>query len=245
MNIKDNIQLNIDAEKIPAKLFKKKVNAFLDLLEEITKLHSKNKKALRWDISVESGSQILNAYPMPLIKENVANRVFNTMDRGISTISAGKAGIDIFPEKVLEDIMELSKPYKNNGASIKGAYININGKIQKLDEKMFNNIEGIIGTTNKAYGSIEGSLEVISKLHGLLSFGVVDVLSNRVIKCLFKDTNLLNKVISSFDKRVSVYGLIYYNRKGEITSIIVESFKVFLENKDLPNSYDMLGIFKN
>jgi len=239
MNEERNIELKIGAEKIPAQLFKEKMNAFFDLLEEIGRDTDEGKKVVNWDISVEKGSQIIKAYPKPFNKKNYVDSVLNSFENGFDALTSGKQ--TSLSEKALDDIMKISKPYKNNGSGIDKIILSINNKSQILTENVRNNIKDIIGVVSEAYGSVEGKLEVISKRHGL-SFIVTDLLTDKAVKCVFQDEKLLPRVFESFDKRVSIYGLIKYNKHGDIVSILVNDFRL-LQKDHLPTSRDVLGIF--
>jgi len=239
-----NIEFNIGANKVPASLFKIKVNTFIDLLEEVTDAITKGKKKVSWDIAVESGSQVLKAYPKSKYNTDETDRILNTIDSGIETISKGKPRPDLLSDKALEDIMSLSKPYKKNGDVIDKFIIKVNNKSQSLDSQMINYIQDIIGTASQALGSVEGRLEVVSKRHGY-SFIITDTFTDKTIKCIFKNEEFLPKVFESWDKRVSVYGLIKYNKHGDIISILVDDFRVLINKEKLPGFYDVLGIFKN
>jgi len=244
MKEEKNIEFNIGANKIPSALFKEKVYAFLDLLDEVSSAVAKGKKKVKWDISVESGSQVLKAYPRT---KNIMDRtdlIFNAIGNGIETISKGKPRPDFLSDKALEDIMKISKPYKKNGDVIDKFVIKVNDKPQSLDSQMINYIQDIIGAASQAFGSVEGKLEVVSKRKGL-SFVISDIITDKTVKCIFKNEELLPKVFDSWDKRVSVYGLIKYNKHGDIVSILVDDFRVLLGRDELPSFNDVLGIFKN
>lgn len=239
-----NIEFSIGANRVPASLFKSKVNTFLDLLEEVTYTITKGKKKVSWDISVESGSQVLKAYPKSKNDVSDTDRIFNTIDSGIETISKGNPRPDLLSDRALEDIMRLSKPYKKNDNVIDKFVIKVNDKPQSLDSQMINYIQDIIGTASQAFGSVEGKLEVVSQRRGY-SFVITDIVTDKTVKCNFKTEEFLHKVIKSFGKRISVYGLIKYNKHGDIVSILVDDFRVLLGRDELPSFNDVLGIFKN
>ncbi len=218
---------------------KEKFNSFLDLLDEVGRFVGEGKRKISWQISVEKGSQVIKASPKSK-EESYINSAMNLIENGITSLSKGAS--TILPEKMLEDIIVISKPYKNNGESIDKIILSVNSKPQTLDNSIIKNIQDIIGVASQAYGSVEGKLEVVSKRHGL-SFVITDLLTDKAVKCIFKDEELLEKVFESWDKRVSVYGLIRYNKRGEIISILVDDFRILLDKNKLPTSRDVLGIF--
>ena len=211
------------------------------MLDEVGKFVGEGKRKINWNVSVEKGSQIIKAFPISKT-ESYIDSALDLVDEGISLISKGMP--TKLSEKILENIMNISKPYKNNGESIDKFVISVNDKPQTLDKSIIKNIQDIIGVASQAYGSVEGKLEVVSKRHGL-SFAITDVLTDKAVKCIFRDEELLKKVFESWDKRVSVYGLIRYNKHGEIVSILVDDFRVLLNKDKLPTSNDVLGIFLN
>lgn len=238
-----NIEFGIDEKRVPATLFKSKVNTFLDLLDEVSLKVSKGKKSVTWEIAVEAGSQILRAYPLTIKDTHDADTICNTIGEGIETISMGKPRPELLTDKALEDIMKLSQPYRKRDRIVDKFYIKTNGKQQKLNMQIVKYIEDIIGTATQAYGSVEGKLEVASKRHGY-SFVITDVITDRAVKCVFKNEELFSKIFESWGKQVSVYGIMKYNKFGDIVSITVDDFRVLLDKNKLPGFADVLGIFK-
>jgi hypothetical protein len=119
--------------------------------------------------------------------------------------------------------------------------ISVNRKPHALTSTMIANIDELFDVSGKAYGSIEGKLQTISE-RGKPTVTVYESLSDKAIRCHFDD-DLFEDAMQAFGKRVYVFGLISYNRKGDAKSIRIEELRVFPEFDKIPHYQDICGIF--
>lgn len=136
--------------------------------------------------------------------------------------------------------MELSKPSKDSEFRVDNINVSVKNKTSTLSNTTYNNILHLFEVKSKSYGTIEGKLEMVSERHGL-KFIVTDPITDRGIKCNF-DEKMLKDIVNAFDKRVSVYGLIRYNKNGDPLEVAVEEFRKLRERDQLPTSYDVRSI---
>lgn len=240
----NNIVLEIDGPKITATKFTRGIKAFFGFINDVANEVSGKKKAIRWIVSVRPGSININVEPEPLNGfETVIPVTIEAIEKGIDIISNKAERPTHFSDDALKKIIDLVSIVDSRDKELDRVRIWVNNKPNNLSSKIVANIDLILGTSSKAYGTIEGKLQVISERQGL-NFVVYDSLTDKPIKCYFDD-DIMNEVIGAFGKRISVYGMIRYRKDGEPISIEVEELEVFPNKEDLPNIYDVLGILKD
>lgn len=120
----------------------------------------------------------------------------------------------------------------------------INNKKRQLTHHTVANVNSILGTQSKAYGSVDGKLNMVSDKKGGLRFDIYDRVNDTNVKCHFM-SEMVDEVVKGFRKRVFVHGLLRYRRDGKVISVEdIDEFKI-LGEKELPNFYDVLGILKD
>ena len=110
----------------------------------------------------------------------------------------------------------------------------------RLTEKTVANVDALLGSAIKDYGTVEGYLRVLS-VQGGTFIAVVDPLNDRAVRCWVSD-ELFDKAYKAFRKRVSVTGLIHYRKDGQPNSIEVDDLSVFPERSELPTAEEVHGI---
>ena len=82
------------------------------------------------------------------------------------------------------------------------------------------------------YSTIDGRLETLD-LHGKSKFVVYDPLTRRPTNCFFPP-ELLEQTVAAIGKRVSVEGLIKFDRSGRPISMEVDAMRALLGSDDIP-----------
>lgn len=89
--------------------------------------------------------------------------------------------------------------------------------------------------------TLEGRLETID-VHGKKKvFGIYDVITNHKILCHF-DKSILPAVVAALSQRVSVEGMVKFDRSGTPLSINVDNFEVMPGMDELPQFDEGQGI---
>lgn len=91
-----------------------------------------------------------------------------------------------------------------------------------------------------ALGSVEGELILLPS--GLCV--VVDSISGAPVLCIIESFVFILPFTRAVGKRVSVSGVIGYAIDGTPAQIIVDTIRVFPDEKDLPSAEEIRGILK-
>jgi hypothetical protein len=116
-------------------------------------------------------------------------------------------------------------------------------KPTRLDRKLAENIEEIIGPKETSIGTVVGRIEGVT-IHGRRIVVVYEQLSGRRVECSFRP-DMQNKVLAGFGRRVSVYGVIRSNAAGDRLGMEIEDLEIFPSDSELPTAEDVRGILRN
>lgn len=238
------ITLDIDSPRITSDMFTRGVNAFFGFTNAVANDVSKKDHAVDWVVSVKHGSVNIIVSPETLNgTPEIVSTTFQALEDGIAIIEAKDERPNHFSDDALRKIQTLASIVdgKNKEASCVKVWINSNKR--QLTHHTVANVNSILGTESKAYGSVEGKLHMMADRKGGLRFDIYDRINDYTVKCHFKD-EMVDEVTKGFRKRVFVHGLLRYRRDGKIISVEdIDEFKI-LGEKELPNFYDVLGILK-
>ncbi len=243
-----SIILKIEGKRITIDKFSQSVRRFFNLIEDVATNVTGKTKAFEWLISVKPGTITLKAKPESINgSPELAEKTITALNNGVQEISKGIKRPKYFSDYGLNNLFELGSIVGLGDKGIEHLKIGVgNGT-----DKEYNNIspqsvayiDEILGTENEAYGTIEGKLLAL-KVKGRLNFSIWETLTEKEVKCFFRD-ELYNDVISSIRKRVSVYGLIHYNKEGRPLKVEIEKLTQFPEDSVLPKFKDIIGLFKD
>jgi hypothetical protein len=237
------IQLAGKKDRIPAGVFVRSLNSFLDLLNDVDSMLSKQSRgSVRWEL-------------VSLKKTSPALVEFGGVSR-IEQMDYSGA----IQESVLEGIEQLSDrpeqpPFYSYAAMTRARrmaeqakhldWMNIFSEGRKvfLDRRVSNNIEYILGEGSKSLGSVRGSLDALM-VHGGHEFRIWSSKWPRPITCRFKK-DMLQSVISHIKQQVEVIGEIHRNNKGEPVLVHVQEFLPMEPVTTSPTIEEMSGIVPN
>lgn len=238
----NTVTLEIDG-KVTAEKFSNSFRTFFDIIEEVATNVTGKSNAIKWIISVKSGSIGLCATAEPIhATKREATKAVNSIERGIVAISQRKRPPQYFTDTVLEKLYHLGNIVGFGDRGISQMSIRTNGKSNELSPASVAFVSDILKTPTMAYGTVEGKLLAIN-VKGKLKFSIFEILSGREVRCFFED-DLYRDVISAIRKRVAVYGLIRYHKGGTPARVEIQSLKVFSEQSELPQFKDIIGLLK-
>jgi hypothetical protein len=241
----DEITLRIDGALITPEDFKKAVQGFVELLLNVTEEISKGGKRPLWNMSVREGSTVFVARAVPDVEtKKAAREAIKRVKRTVGQIERGKFNFNELPQRALYAVRELaSLPAHLNRTGISTVSIANGGKPLPLTSKTADFLKKNLGAQKSAYGSIEGKLSTISE-RGTFQFVVFDALTDRGVNC-FLEQSKFKEAHSAFGKRVTVFGLVQYDRDGKPLSIKVESIRVLKDLSEFPPLETFRGILKS
>lgn len=241
----NEITLRFRGKIVAPEDFRKAVNAFVDLIVQVSQEISQGESTPVWNMSVRTGSNVLAAKPVSDARTaKAAKQTMRLVLSGIRMLERGRADVPHFNRRALQAAKDLggvlAKPGKQGIDSVE---IGLgSGKPLPITQKTSEVVSGKIGVQRQSFGSVEGRLQTITE-RGSFQFVVYDAISDRGINCFvpqerFKDAH------QAFGRRVNVSGIIQYDRSGAAVSIKVDSIRVFRELDELPPIEQFRGILK-
>lgn len=222
------LTLKVDGPYFPIDKFQKVLQSFSIVLSEIDReISTCSQVGVEWAITeINEGSIIITA-EANLLDEQVEierpQEIIKIFREGLELIKETPQRPLHFTERALKNVKvfsELIDP--NNFAEIKFSTENWKFAVTK---NLSANIDEIIQTFYKIYGSIEGQLVSIS-IANRQNIGIRSLTDKKVIKCFFPD-ELFEQAREALGKRVYVFGLIRQYFHGEKINIQVQELKVF------------------
>jgi hypothetical protein len=241
---KDNkIVLAFDGPVVSPDTFKRAVNAFIELLKAVSNEAAGDGKKIQWNMSVEKGSNVLIARPVPDVETTRASSlVIRALPDGLRRLEKGTpTSPSYFDEKALRAAKDLASIKDGNAKSLDYLQIRSYGKPCEVSERTVSSIGRLLGGQHQALGSIEGRLQTITD-RGTLQFVVYDSLFDKGVNC-FMDDKIVDQAIKAWRKRVAVSGMVQYDKEGHPVSIRVDTIREFKDVSELPTIKEMRGIF--
>lgn len=237
------LTLRLSEDIIPAQQFKSAVDAFVDILNEVTAAFSTaNKAQVEWGIAVRSGSSVLVAVPESP-QPGLLAPLTHVIVTGLAALESGGERPDYFSDRALGAVRTLSKIAKDD---LK-VEIKTTGIETLLSQQANIAVGHVLDAKYSDYGSLDGYMQVLST-RGKIKATLFDDLTDRPISCTFENSDgaVLDELFRAMrsKRRVEVSGLISYRADGQPVKITVESFEVFPHQDTLPDIKDIIGIFR-
>jgi len=238
------VTLDFDGNLISPETFRRAVNAFVDLIREVSKEVSGSSTKIQWNISVASGSRLVIARPVPdPATQRKSHEAVAAINSGVRRLEKGTTTNPIFfTENALRAARELASLQDKDSKTVMYVRIRTNGQAAELTQNAVKSTSALMGGQHQALSCIEGKLQTISE-RGSFQFVVFDDLFDRGVNC-FIDEEMMKEALTHFGKRVAVLGMVQYDRDGRPVSIKVQTIKPFPEVQALPPIKSLRGIFK-
>ena len=234
------LTLDLEGPKITSDRFRRAVDAFFAIVDEVTKQIAGRGAQVKWVVSVKAGSIHLSAAPeatRPEIAMKVP-RIARAVKSGIGLVSRRPERPRYFSDEALRQVRELASV--SSTQQVETAQVSLAHSVARLTQKTVANVNALLGSVVEDYGTLEGRLLVLSAQGGF-SIHVVDPLTDRGVRCSL-DEPLFEVAVRAFRKRVAVSGLIHYRQDGQPNLIEVEELFVFPERSALPTAEEVHGI---
>lgn len=108
-----------------------------------------------------------------------------------------------------------------------------------VNKDMVNITKQLAGYSYKSFGSVEGTLEMVS-IHKPARFNVYHSISLRAVRCNLKQEDI-DKIRDALGRTVVISGLVSYNSKDEPISVFVQEIDVIPKEEDLPSIDEFIG----
>jgi hypothetical protein len=246
------VTLRLDGDEISAQVFHQKVGAFLDVLRGIDRnvsedLETPTEASVKWVLeSIRSGSPVvmtLRAIPLAAdVPEVLGERIIAATAAGLKEIESKVPLPDLpsyFTFPVLEKLHTLTHPARDG---LTGITISTPEQSIPLSKQTDANLERFLRPVFEHTGSVEGVLQMVSVAGGTPRFTIRDRLSGRVIRCPVPRERLPD-VLQVFGRRVSVFGRVRTNERGDVLSIHMQTVEAFPPDDGLPGIRQVAGAF--
>ncbi|HEY7064736.1 MAG TPA: hypothetical protein VII06_24900 [Chloroflexota bacterium] len=246
------ITLRLDGDEIPAQAFHQRVGVFLDMLRKIDQNVSEELEpplpaSVTWVVeSIQAGSPVvMTVRPKPRTDDapiGVGERIIASAVAGLREIASPDPLDDLppyFTFPVLEDVNALVRLGQSGFTSIT---VSTSEQTIPLSVEADRNLERFLRPVFEHTGSVEGELQMVSVARGRPRFSVRDRLSGRSIRCTVPREEL-DDVLRVFGKRVTVFGRVRTNERGDVLSIHMEAVEAFPLDDELPSVQDVAGAF--
>lgn len=242
-----NLQFEIQGKpnSIAFKSFVLVMRHYIKILEDLdSAISGEAYGSLDWIVTeLKTGSCIVIAEPRSRIAEkNVALEVSKAFAQGFEKLEYEGTSPPYLSESGMKYATNMLKLIGREG--ITGYKIVYQSGSVELSECAFVNIKQLLPTRKTAFGSVEGTLEMISIHGGKPRFNIYYQRTNKAVTCNFAETNV-TEVKDALGKRVIVMGLIDYNVKGEPIRVELERLRRFRSEEELPSISQMRGYARN
>lgn len=237
--IPTDLTLDIGGEISPEE-FLSAVRNFFGYVREITEAQEGDGSKVDWSVKVKEGSSLIGLEPSVSSPSSRLAMIYNKASFGVQAVSRGDirgAGLSekaINHLKLLSELAEKSSRETSLQMWVRRQAVAVNPGIAKT-------IKEAVESDYFDYGTIEGRLEAIRDANGSLKVGVRDYLYPKMINCDVPET-LIDRVFSSFRRRVELTGRIHFRHDGLPLSIEAIEIEVLPEDDELPSSHDVRGI---
>lgn len=234
------LTLDLEGPKITSDRFRRAVDSFFAVVDEVTRQMTGRAGQVKWVVSVKGGSIHLSAAP-EATRPEIAVRVpqiARAVKSGINLVSRRAERPKYFSDEALRRVRELASV--PGARQVETAQVTLANSSAKLTHKTVLHIDALLGSAIKDYGTLEGRLLVLSAQGGFI-IHVVDPLTERGVRCSLSDV-LFEDAIKAFRKKVAVTGTVHYRKDGEPNLIDVDELFVFPDPSQLPTAEEVHGI---
>jgi hypothetical protein len=171
------------------------------------------------------------------------------MDCGIKVAEVYYDGIEIirregitppyFSDNCLRLVGRMAKVLRGDGAKALEVLDPIRGKSTEFNEGIVGTTSELVGYGYKSFGSVEGTLEMIS-IHRPPRFNVYHSVSLHAVRCNLREEDV-ERVRDALGRRVIISGVVSYNRKDEPKSVMVEELEILPKEEELPTIEQFVG----
>jgi len=216
------------------------VRSFFGYVSEITEAQRGDGSEISWTVRVKEGSALIGVEPNAAAPTSRLAMIYAKAMHGPLSLAKGDiqgAGLTekaIGHLKSLSDLAEKKRDGEGVRLWVERRAVSIKGAIAKTIREDWE-------SDYYDYGTIEGRLEAILDARGALKIRVKDFLYSRPISCVVPE-KLIDKVLSSFRRRVEIDGRIHYRKNGTPISIEADNIGLLPEDDELPTPDDVRGI---
>jgi len=242
-DIATDLTLELNGKNMTSRTFLVALKAFFEITQDISQTENQ-KGSIEWFVQVKEGSNLIGLYPSSTIPQAVVNAVYLKISQGVACMEKDDFQEVDFSESTLKNFKKLAIISEKNDANFQGSVkIWVNRSPFKLTHRTVACVNDILSVSYTDYGSITGTLDVISN-RGALHANIYDDLRDKPIQCIVVE-DMKAEILKYFGRRVEVYGLINYSQHGNPQKIKIETLEALPTSTELPSYKTLGGILKD
>jgi hypothetical protein len=242
-DIDTELTLEIEGSTVTTDKFQRGVAAFFGVLDLVSRSVRGGKGRLEWFVQVKAGSNLVGLVPAAGTPPEAVLATIQALADGIATLEEKAVEPRYFDEQALKRLRDLGRVAGSSDRDDTIIKIWVKHRPVQLTHRSVFHIDEIIEGEFEDHGSVEGRLQMVSERQQP-HFVIYDRLWDRAIRCTVPD-HLLETAISSFRKRVEVYGMVKYRRDGKPVAVAVESIDQVVPPEGVPSFHSVRGILRN
>jgi hypothetical protein len=237
------LTLKLDGTEVTAERFIKSVSAFVSIIKDVTESLSGEKNGIKWIVSVEKGSALVHFTPKPVkVNPAMVQSAIRAVTNGFREIEENAGRPSYWSDSSLKNAKEISSVYTPAENALGTISVSGDGtSVAKVTNTTGANVDSIVGTERRAFGTVEGRLRAVTESGGI-HVVVQDPITHANIRCFIEESDV-DRFVAAFRKRVSVYGEIRYGRDGAPLSIKAAELRVMRDSTKLPTVKEVTGIY--
>ncbi len=239
-DIDADLTLELLGEGVAPSVFKDSVNAFVGLLQEMTRSVCGESPPVRWQLQVRPGGNLIGASALRGSDQSQVPAIRELAARCLQPrIKEGTAGDLWCPVAAREYVRKLAKL---GGEPETRVRLWIGSSPHEINLSLVQSLQAAPRKRVGLPGTVAGRL---SALHdrGDIYMEVREYIRNRPIKC-FIGVDLVDKCKDLWRRRVTVRGIVHYDSKGMPTKVDVRDVEAPPRRNELPSHMDVLGILR-
>lgn len=238
-DIEADLTLELSGAGITPSAFRRGVNAFIGLLEELTGSVCLASPPVGWEIQVRSGSNLIGALASKNSDQSKVRGVREMAGNCFGSSSIGGADAVPITEEAQEHVRELAKLSIETGTRV-GFWV---GKERyEVEPRLAKSTQSAPARGTILPGTVEGHISALHDL-GDIHFELREYIRERSVKCIVEG-DLVEKCKNLWRKRVTVHGIVHYDRAGNASKVDVRDIVPFPPDTELPSYLDVRGILR-
>jgi hypothetical protein len=237
-----NVKLTIEGTPgtITLRAFINAIENWLSILKDVDAAISKvSSGSLDWVVTeLAVGSLQVAVAPLSRVEgKNFGPVVARNAVAGLGQIEREGTTPPYWSHASLMHARKMLKSIGNCGVS--GIEATYQSDTERASARASANIDLLLPTIRTSLGSVEGVMEAIS-IHGQPKFVVYQDGTNKAVTCAFSQT-WLDSAKEALGRRVSVAGVVHWNRKDEPVRVDVEDLRTMKSRGELPPIVQLAG----
>ena len=241
-DVDTDITLELDGSEITPDKFRKSVNAFVGLLEAITKSVCREAPLVEWRMRVKAGSNLVGADAAEGANPNHVRRILALTRQGLEQFEIEGEVPPVYPDEAIKRIRELSNLTAKSAEDDTRIGVWVKRQRREITPAIRTAARAALRPGFTEYGTVEGQLSVLSDRKGV-HFVIYERVWDRPVRCTVPD-DLLERMMGFWRKRVAAHGMVHYRPDGLPASIEADDVEAFPDDTELPSHEDVLGALR-